>query len=288
MSVDLEQFRALVAFATHGHFTHAAEAIHASQSAFTRRIQALETDLGQTLIDRSETPPTLTECGKVVLATALTVLRCADNLVLELDDLVSSEVAHTRVGFTAHALGGITTKVLRSYREIDPNLRMTEIRNDEIMARLEDDSLDLVLGCPPNGTAASHVSIIGSEPEAVMVASNHRLAGATRLAASDYADEPFVVLSWMIDADLGHLAGLLQISACVETFAEATQLVAIGAGIHVVPASYALRHQHHEIRYIPAIDLPHSPIGLTLPPKPTLKARQFQRLALKIAAETPF
>ncbi|MBF2952940.1 LysR family transcriptional regulator, partial [Pseudomonas aeruginosa] len=49
---DLRQFRHFVALAEHGHYARAAEAVNLSQPALSRSIQALEGQLGCTLVER--------------------------------------------------------------------------------------------------------------------------------------------------------------------------------------------------------------------------------------------
>jgi DNA-binding transcriptional LysR family regulator len=61
---DLHQLRHFVALAEHGHFARAAEAIHLSQPALSRSIQALEASLDCQLIDRHSRGISLTTHGQ--------------------------------------------------------------------------------------------------------------------------------------------------------------------------------------------------------------------------------
>lgn len=65
--VELEWFKNLSALARTGNFSQAAELSHVSQSAFSRRIQALEAWVGAGLVDRSRHPVTLTDAGQQIL-----------------------------------------------------------------------------------------------------------------------------------------------------------------------------------------------------------------------------
>ena len=284
MKVEFEHFRALVALGEHRNFTRAAQSLNLSQPALSRRIQALEISVGHPLINRAEASTSLTACGLVVLARAISVLRCADELTLEIDDLFGGVTDHARIGLTTHALGAPTTQVLQAYRAIDPKFRLIEIGNDEVLTRLEEGDLDLVLGLPSNIVNNTQATLMGSEPKAIMLSADHPLARSTELSTRDLLNESFVVFPWMRNADLGRNcpAGALKVSASVETFAEVTQLVAMGIGLHVVPSSFALRHQHHEVCYVPAPELPWSLIGITTPSKPTVRAREFQALTLRL------
>lgn len=73
----LEDFVALV---EHGSFTRAAESRYVTQSAFSRRIRALENWLGVELVDRNVYPLKLTRVGREFLVPMRNVLRDVDGL----------------------------------------------------------------------------------------------------------------------------------------------------------------------------------------------------------------
>ena len=68
--MDLVWLEDLLSVAEKGHFARAAEARNVSQSALTRRIQALERWAGEPLLDRSTHPISLTPAGKIFSARA--------------------------------------------------------------------------------------------------------------------------------------------------------------------------------------------------------------------------
>jgi LysR family transcriptional regulator, hypochlorite-specific transcription factor HypT len=72
--VDIRWLQDFLTVAERGNFTRAAEERNASQAAFSRRIQALETWLGVTLIDRSVFPTRLTGEGERFRETAAETL----------------------------------------------------------------------------------------------------------------------------------------------------------------------------------------------------------------------
>lgn len=68
--MDVSWLESLLALVEHGGFTRAAEALHVSQPAFSRRIRALEQWAGTDLVDRSTFPATLTPAGVRLRARA--------------------------------------------------------------------------------------------------------------------------------------------------------------------------------------------------------------------------
>jgi len=73
--MELEWLQDFVSLANTGSFSKAAEQRHISQSAFSRRILALENWLGTTLIDRHTHPVSLTDAGSQLVRTANQVIR---------------------------------------------------------------------------------------------------------------------------------------------------------------------------------------------------------------------
>src|SRR3954447_16795690 len=73
--MELKWLEAFASLARTGSFSRSAEERHVTQSAFSRRIQALETWLGVSLIDRSTYPTTLTAAGREFRETAEEAVR---------------------------------------------------------------------------------------------------------------------------------------------------------------------------------------------------------------------
>src|SRR5215475_7606057 len=85
MKIDVLGVQAFIAIADHGGFGKAADALHITQTALTRRLQNLEATLGVTLVERTTRSVALTPTGREFfaqarrllneLATALTEIR---------------------------------------------------------------------------------------------------------------------------------------------------------------------------------------------------------------------
>lgn len=72
--MDTKWLSDFLALSEAGSFTRAAQLRHASQAAFSRRIQALEAELNATLVDRSTYPTRLTAAGEAFRARATDIL----------------------------------------------------------------------------------------------------------------------------------------------------------------------------------------------------------------------
>ena len=74
INFDLQELQAFVAVAERSSFRAAAEDLHLSQPALSRRIEKLETILGARLLDRTTRHVALTNVGRVFLEHARAAL----------------------------------------------------------------------------------------------------------------------------------------------------------------------------------------------------------------------
>ena len=99
MKVDLDDLRGFVVVAELGSFHAAADSLHLSQPALTRRLQKLEATLGVQLVDRNSRQLRLSSVGRDFFFKAKRLLDELDSAVLgirELADQTSGEVTIAR------------------------------------------------------------------------------------------------------------------------------------------------------------------------------------------------
>jgi DNA-binding transcriptional LysR family regulator len=84
MKLDIDGIQAFVLVAELGGFHKAAERLHLSQTALTRRVQKLERYLGLRLLDRTTRSVSLTAVGRGFLPRAT---RLVEELTLSVDEL---------------------------------------------------------------------------------------------------------------------------------------------------------------------------------------------------------
>lgn len=87
----------LLAIAEHAHFGRAARSLNISQPALTKSLQALEEELGVTLIDRKRSSIALTAFGELVVQRSKTWLTAEDDLRREIAMLAGNEIGSLRV-----------------------------------------------------------------------------------------------------------------------------------------------------------------------------------------------
>ncbi|WP_455279092.1 LysR family transcriptional regulator [Cupriavidus necator] len=158
--MGLRQLHHFVTLVEQGSFARAASALHLSQPALTRSIQALEADLGQ-LIDRSYGKVRPTAAGMLVLERARRMLREGRELRRDLQLLEDVEIGEIRAGFGPFAASFLLDQVLEALVRRYPRLRIdVETADTPAMLRaLEAERLDVFVGESRSLAALPHLQI---------------------------------------------------------------------------------------------------------------------------------
>ncbi|MBD9483692.1 LysR family transcriptional regulator [Pseudomonas sp. PDM14] len=144
---DLRQLRHFVALADHGHFARAAEAVHLSQPALSRSIQALEAGLGCNLVDRHSRGISLTAHGRLVLEHARRLLagsHALSNAVSQLGNLASGEL---RLGSGPYPAARLVPQAIGQFAQRYPQVRVELLLDNwqQLRTRLLNDELELFI-----------------------------------------------------------------------------------------------------------------------------------------------
>lgn len=122
--MHLRQLQHLVALSEQGSFGRAAQAVHLSQPAFSRSIDALEDSLQARLVDRAYGSVRFTQAGELVLARARELIADAEQIrhqVLQLEGLAGGSLA---VGLGPFAAATVGRAVLAAMTRRHPQLRL--------------------------------------------------------------------------------------------------------------------------------------------------------------------
>lgn len=129
--MDWDKLRIFHAAAEAGSFTHAGEQLHMSQSAVSRQISALETDLKVTLFHRHARGLVLTEQGELLNRTVAEVFAKLQTAETLLSDSTTKPTGDLRVtapiGFGTIWLA----QRLREFVDLYPEIRIELILNDD-------------------------------------------------------------------------------------------------------------------------------------------------------------
>jgi DNA-binding transcriptional LysR family regulator len=248
---EMWQLRYFVAVAERLHFGRAAEALHISQPPLSRAIRALEERLGVALFARSRRRVELTAEGGRFLEEARRLIGQLERAALELRSMASGEQGRLRVGFVSLADYGVLPGLLKRFKAARPGvtLALREMLSPEQAGALAAGELDFGLLLPPvAGASRLEHLVVQRERFVAALASRHRLArGSRRLAVSELAGEPFVMVPreiapglYDIVIGLAARAGIsLNVAQEAIQMQTVVSLVSSGLGVAIVPASVA-------------------------------------------------
>ncbi len=243
--MDMESLRILVDLAETKSFSKTAERSFVSQSAVSQRVQALEREFGQTLVERGKGRPgaTFTEAGTRLLTGAREILARADALTQEMAEL-SGEVGGTLRVATVysiglHALPPYLSAFLAEYPQV--NLHLEYLRTDRIYEALLAGVIDLgIVACPQ---ARPQIEVVPWQEErmALIVPPSHPLGKLDGVPLTQLQGQPFIAFAADIPTrsitdDLLRLRGVsVQIVQAFDNIETIKRVVEIGLGVAIVP-----------------------------------------------------
>lgn len=188
VDLDTATLRALSTLAGELHFGRSAALLGISQQALTKRIQRLEAELGEVLVDRGDRRAVrLTAAGRRVVPIAETVLRCVDELggqrtllAVDVMDEHLAPAAWTRQGARSRA-GLLLDAVQRPAGSTAEKLLLSG-RAHAAFGRAG------AIASP--WPAGLNRRLVRLEPVALLVPDGHRWAAEKEISFSDLAGEP--------------------------------------------------------------------------------------------------
>ncbi len=137
--MELSELEAFVTINRAGGFTRAAELLHLSQPAISRRIDLLEHELGAPLFERLPGGVRLTEAGLALLPYAQQVLAAVEDGKAAVRALEAEEVGAITLALVGTLASTQLTAHLRAFRETYPRVRLLlrTARSDEVSALVQ-------------------------------------------------------------------------------------------------------------------------------------------------------
>jgi DNA-binding transcriptional LysR family regulator len=195
---DLRHLRQFVAVAEELHFGRAAKRLHMTQPPLTQAVHALEAELKVRLFDRDKKSVALTPGGEALLVLARRLLRVADDLPRVVRAAADGLTGHLRLAFVSTVTYGPLPRLLRGFRESNPDvsLHLREATLDVQLAAFDSDELDagFVVHAPGAAPAGFATVSVSAEPLVLALPVGHPAAGGDGvLEFDDIASEPLVI-----------------------------------------------------------------------------------------------
>tara|TARA_R110000868_G_scaffold165897_3_gene399553 strand:+ start:1015 stop:1917 length:903 start_codon:yes stop_codon:yes gene_type:complete len=191
--VDSNALKAFLAIVDQGSFSEAAEQLHLTQPAISKRLAALESQLDTTLIDRSHRQVRLTDSGARLLPHARKILDEIHNARIALSPdsgLIEGElqiIASHHIGL--HHLPNWLRRFKREYPQVSINLQFME--SDAAYEQMRKRNAELAFVTLSDSMAPSfNVLTHWPDPMAFVISADHPLASLTKPGLADLAEHP--------------------------------------------------------------------------------------------------
>jgi DNA-binding transcriptional LysR family regulator len=191
--MELYSLKVFLTVANEKSFSRAAERLLRTQPAISLAVQRLETELGEKLIDRSSTPPMLTDAGRTVLEYA----RRFENLESELQNALAElrDNASGRLIIGANESTSLyLLQHIEQYRRLYPKVKVQVRRSlsSKIPSQLIDGDLELgVISYDPDDDRLVS-SVIFTDHLAFVVSPQHRFSTRQAVSISELGMETFI------------------------------------------------------------------------------------------------
>jgi len=276
--VELRDLELFVAVVEEQGFRRAAERSFITQPALTRRIRALEDELGATLLTRDARGARPTEAGRALADHARATLRAAQEC-RDAVARVTGEVEHLRLGIVSFASPPLVATVLAGFAAEHPHVRIVQrdLPPREQVRELLDHRLDVgILGRPADLRGLRFVKLLHAQ-WTVAMPTEHRLAAEAVVDVAHLRGDPLVLFPRFTNPPLyDHvLRAFSDADGRARVVQEPTQLHAalalVEAGVGVLPSPFLLGPHHgSSVRQVPLSGLGDGvPFGVACAPHGT-------------------
>lgn len=191
--MELYSLKVFLTVANEKSFSRAAERLLRTQPAISLAVQRLETELGEKLIDRSSTPPMLTDAGRTVLEYA----RRFENLESEMQNALAElrDNASGRLIIGANESTSLyLLQHIEQYRRLYPKVKVQVRRSlsSKIPSQLIDGDLELgVISYDPDDDRVVG-TVIFTDHLAFVVSPQHRFGTRQSVSITELGMETFI------------------------------------------------------------------------------------------------
>ena len=194
--MELRQINYFIEVARREHVTEAAEALHVAQSAVSRQIANLETELGVDLFIREGRKVKLTPIGRIFLDRMEKAVNVIDDAVQIVDEYIDPEKGMIHIGFPTSLSTYVLPKALFFFREEYPEAKFelhqgsyTELIESVVTGKIN----IALLGPVPKGHKKIKSTILFTEDLVALLPIDHFLANRVSIKLTELQNEPFIL-----------------------------------------------------------------------------------------------
>lgn len=258
INFDLHQLQAFIAVSERGSFRAAAEDIHLSPPALSRRIEKLETILGTRLFNRTTREVKLTSLGQVFLERARSAVDDLESAMLGISDIAATRSGRVTVACVPSAALYFLPQVISSFSRRYPAIRIRvidESMNQTLQSVLSGES-DFGIGFMSSLMPEIHFEGIHNDPFVIAMRREHPLATRKSISWSAIEGERLISVArssgnrQLLDDVLAKAGIQPHFAFEVSHIGTLLGMVEAGLGLAAVPRM-ALPANHHGVVGVP-------------------------------------
>jgi DNA-binding transcriptional LysR family regulator len=242
--MDISALQVFIAVAEAGSFSRAAERIYLTQPAISKRIAALEQEIGARLFDRVGRKIHLTQAGEALLTRSRTVLGELEDIKRDITNL-SGAIAGELSLATSHHIGlhrlpGPLKRFHETYTKVRLNMHFMD--SEKACKAVAKGDLELaVVTLPPTADAPLRIEKIWDDPLDIVVSPEHPLARAQHVRPEMLLNYPAILpgpgtyTREIILNAFGSLRDRIQVGMATNYLEVLKMLAAIGLGWSALP-----------------------------------------------------
>ena len=194
--MDNQNLKAFITVAELGSFSEAAEQLHLTQSAISKRIALLEQQIGKRLFDRIARQVSLTEAGTELLPRARRIIQEYENALQAINDLSGEASGTLRLAISHHLGLHRLPPILKKFAQQYPNVALDiEFMDSEKAYErvLQGESEVAVITLALDSHHNINSQKIWNDPLRFICAKDHALASLQQPALKDLAEYPIIL-----------------------------------------------------------------------------------------------
>ncbi|HBE92466.1 MAG TPA: LysR family transcriptional regulator [Gammaproteobacteria bacterium] len=251
--MDEAQFKAFVAINQHGSFSAAAEALHLTQPAVSKRISALEDLLDTQLFDRIGRTSVMTEAGRTLLPRAEEMLAGFTSLRESIHDLQGNISGKLSLG-TSHHIGlHRLPPVLREFTSCYPNVELDLhfVDSEDGCEGVEQGNLEMaIVTLPLTSPAVLNIKKVWDDPLVLVTGKSHPLANRKKITIDELAEYDAILpgsntyTRGLLEKELKLTQREIRTGLSTNYLETNKMMASIGLGWSILPASMVDKDLH--------------------------------------------
>lgn len=261
MKIDFDGIQAFVVIAELGGFNKAADQLHVTQTALTRRVQKLESYLGLKLLDRTTRYVELTAVGRDFLPQARSIVSEMTSAVGRLKDMSKNSRGSFTLACVPTMAAHILPDLIREYAVTCPRnrIRLLDATSYEVRDAVLNNQAELGIGIHGERHPDLIETHLFEDPLMFFCRESNPLSEMKSVTWSDMCGADLIVVSNLtatrafMDYQLAKRGIGLNGAYEVQHHATAISLVAAGVGSAILPASTFHEGDRPGVRRIPLV-----------------------------------